>query len=163
MMSYVKLPELVVDTSAILQQVVSAEESEWELLDWGQHILRTQDYSFVCQHFSEHVKLYITPAMVMRFGPGTGLPIHKDNLRKAVIQIPLSENCKYTPTYFYNEEQQYTSKIEWLDNSAWMFDTHSFHKVENNSNENRYMMYIPFFKQSYTELLNLYECGMFFK
>ena len=162
-MPYNKLSEIVVDTSVILQQVLAVDESDWELLDWGQYILRTKDYSYICKNFSEHIKLYTTPVMIMRFGPGKGLPIHKDNLRKAVIQIPLSENCKYTPTHFYDEEQQYTSKIEWLDNSAWMFDTHNFHKVENISSENRYMMYIPFFKQSYTELLNLYNNGMFFK
>jgi len=161
MLPYIKLPELQLNTKEILSQVLSSNQDDWEKLEWGQSIFKNLDCTVIKQKFHPVIQLYETPMMVMRFSPGTGLPIHKDNRRKAVIQIPLY-NCESTPTFFYDEDHKPTYKIDWSENCAYMFDTHVNHNLQNDTNEERYMLFVPFFIQSFQTLSTLYRINKLF-
>ncbi len=160
MISFIKIPEIQLDIKKISTKVLNTPESEWKKLEWGQSILVNRDYLQIKGMFRPKIKVYST-IMVMRFNPNTGLPIHKDNERKAVIQIPLY-NCESTPTFFYDEDRNLTYTLDWKENSAYMFDTHVYHNLLNDTEEPRYMLYIPFFHQDYKTLLDLYTNNDFF-
>jgi len=159
---FIKIPEIQIDTEKILNSVLALTPDEWELLPWGQ---------FVFYKWNNNLEIFkllsmfnksntISVIECMKFNPGIGLPIHKDGKRLAVIQIPLSSNCKLTPTLFYNENKELADQIHWNENTAWMFDTHAWHSMINNSNELRYMLCISFYKHTYLELFHLYRSGM---
>jgi hypothetical protein len=131
--SFIKLPEIQLNTQTILSFISNAVVDEWIELPWGQQVYvnlgRCAEIEKLKNMFSNQIKFSVIECM--KFAPDTGLPIHKDGKRTAVIQIPLSNNCKLTPTLFYDDHHKITNKIEWNDNSAWMFDTHKNHDNQN--------------------------------
>ena len=167
-MTFIKLPEIQIDTDAVLSFVLALQPDDWKLLEWGQYVYwkfgQCEEIIKLKNMFSEHVKYGLIECMC--FGPGTSLPIHHDGApggRPAVIQIPLSRNCALIPTLFYNDKQELTSKIEWTDNSAWMFNSHELHSIHNTTTDPRYMLCVSFYKMKYGELLDLYNSYKFFK
>jgi len=158
---FIKIPELKINRFNILEYVTQLKTDDWKLLPWGQYVFfKWNDNADIFKLRN----LFKDPTIIsviecMKFNSGTGLPIHKDNKRLSVIQIPLSLNCASTPTLFYNENKEIDNQIDWIDDSSWMFDTYVFHSMENNSPETRYMLCISFYNHNYSELSNLYKNG----
>ena len=159
---FVKIPEIKINTEKVLNCVLELNSDQWHLLPWGQFVFTKWNGNLEISKLSSMFNKLITISVIecMRFDPGIGLPIHKDNKRSAVIQIPLSLNCASTPTLFYKENNEFANQISWDDDSAWLFDTHVRHNMINNSDQPRYMLCISFYKHTYSELLNLYKSDM---
>jgi hypothetical protein len=160
--SFIKIPEIKIDNKSLLLFVLSSTDTEWHELPWGQFIFYNwknnkdieQLTSKLTFMFSKYVNFSIK---CMRFDSNKSLSIHKDQPRKVVIQIPLSINCQSTPTLFYNDNKELIDKIEWNDESAWMFNADNWHSVQNTSDESRYMLCVSFYDISYIQLLRLYK------
>jgi hypothetical protein len=165
LLMFINLSEIKIDREKILNFVLSLDTNDWELLPWGQFVFYKWKNNLEIIKLASMFNNSITLSVIecMKFNPGTGLPIHKDNKRLAVIQIPLSSNCSSTPTLFYNENKELINQISWDDSSSWMFDTHEWHNMVNHSSNPRYMLCISFFKHTYLELYNLYKSGLLFK
>jgi hypothetical protein len=163
--SFVKIPELTINRHSLLSFVLNLKDDDWILLPWGQYIFydwkNCDEIKTLSTMFSENIKF--STIECMRFDGNKSLPIHMDGKRTTVIQIPLSLNCNATPTLFYNDHKELVDKIEWLDDSAWMFDTHKWHSVHNTSTEPRYTLCISFYGTKYIDLLKLYQTNNFFQ
>jgi hypothetical protein len=162
---FIAIPELKINTENILNTVLSVNSDEWVLLPWGQYEFdkwnNNLDIFKLLSMFNKTINYF--RIICMRFDPNTGLPIHKDNKRLAVIQIPLSSNCMLTPTLFYNKDKELITQLPWSSNSAWMFDTHEWHSIMNDTSEPRYTLCISFLKYNYATLLSLYKSGLLLK
>jgi len=161
---FIKIPEIQIDTENVLFHVLNSQNTDWDLLPWGQYVFSKWKGNFeIYKLIFMFSKSKLNPIIdCMKFDPGSLLPIHRDGTRSAVIQIPLSLNCQTTPTSFYNNDKTFFDKIEWIDHTSWMFDTQILHNIENKSKDPRYMLCISFYKQSYATLLNLYNTNMLF-
>jgi hypothetical protein len=166
---FLQLPEIKIDRDSILNFVSNVAESDWiSLSKTNQNYIfhRFQNHPEIVKltkKLSSDLPLLKPPIRVMRFLPGCGLPIHKDFPRNAAIQIPLSYNCKETPTLFFDEELKEIGRLEWNDDSAWLFNTQINHSIDNCTNAVRYMLIIPFFEPvTFEELVTKYTNGNFF-
>lgn len=166
---FIQIPEIKIDRKSILDFVENIKESDWiSISATNQNYIfhRFQDHPEInklSKILSNSLPLMKPPIRVMRFLPGCGLPIHKDSPRNAVIQIPLSLNCVDTPTVFFDEGYNEIGRIEWKDDSAWLFNTQVNHSIDNCTNAVRYMLIIPFFEPStFDEILAAYKEGKFF-
>lgn len=158
---FIKIPKLQINRKTLLEYVTQLKTDDWKLLPWGQYVFFEWNNNV---EISKLRNMFKDPTIIsviecMKFNAGAGLPIHKDNKRLSVIQIPLSLNCTSTPTLFYNENKEMVNQINWVDDSSWMFDTYVFHSVTNTSLETRYMLCISFYNHNYLELSNLYKNG----
>ena len=160
---FIKLPEIQIDTELLLTQLLLLDESEWKLLQWSQYVF------FDWRNFPEVIALRrrfkeLRPNIeCMRFNSETGLDKHCDGRRTVVIQVPLSDNCRITPTVFYDSNGNVIDKLEWSDSSAWMFNTHAMHSVHNTSDQPRYMLCMSFYGPTYASVVELYKAGKLFK
>ena len=161
---YIALPELCVQKDSILNFALGKSTTDWLLLPWGQYSFfkwhGCNEIKMLSSVFTDKVKISVIECM--RFDAGTGLPVHKDNKRQAVIQIPLSANCSQTPTLFYNEDKVLLDSIKWAGDVAYLFDTHTWHSVFNDSTEPRFMLCVSFYKHTYAELKELYLANSLF-
>lgn len=163
-MSYaIEIPEIKVDVKSIMDFVLTLPENSWTP-ESGSHGLI---HEWQWNHHPEFIRLKSQHFVgiphylgVAQFKPKRGQSLHVDRNRTVVVQFPLSENCKFTPTAFYNNNLSFLSEVEW-DNTAWMFDSKVWHGSWNTDTEFRYMLTWSFFAPvTFSELSNQFNTGL---